>query len=89
MGEMGEYRFFAHDGTTIGAVLRPGPDGSSGWRYYIRVPSISKAVEAVKAGGGNVAMGPHEVPGGAPSPIGNDPQGARLPAGGTGRREGM
>lgn len=78
MGELGEYRFFAHSGTTIGAVSRPGPDGSSGWRYYIRVPSISKAVEAVKAGGGAVSMGPHEVPGGDHIIIGNDPQGAEF-----------
>jgi len=78
MGELGEYRFFAHQGTTIGAVCKPGPDGSSGWRYYIRVPSISKAVEAVKASGGTVSMGPHEVPGGDHIIIGNDPQGAEF-----------
>jgi len=78
MGELGEYRFFAHQGTTIGAVCQPGPEGSSGWRYYIRVPSISKAVEAVKAGGGTVSMGPHEVPGGDHIIIGNDPQGAEF-----------
>lgn len=78
MGELGEYRFFAHQGTMIGAVCKPGPDGSSGWRYYIRVPSISKAVEAVKASGGTVAMGPHEVPGGDYIIIGQDPQGAEF-----------
>jgi predicted enzyme related to lactoylglutathione lyase len=78
MGELGEYRFFAHGGTTIGAVSRPGPDGSFGWRYYIRVPSISKAAEAVKAAGGQVSMGPHEVPGGDHIIIGQDPQGAEF-----------
>lgn len=78
MGELGEYRFFAHEGTTIGALCQPGPDGSFGWRYYIRVPSISKAVEAVQAGGGTVAMGPHEVPGGDYIIIGNDSQGAEF-----------
>ena len=78
MGELGEYRFFAHQGTTIGAVCRPGPDGSSGWRYYIRVPSIAKAVEAVNQSGGTVAMGPHEVPGGDHIIIGTDPQGAEF-----------
>ncbi len=52
--------------------------GSQGWRYYIRVPSISKAVEAVKAGGGTISMGPHEVPGGDRIIIGNDPQGAEF-----------
>jgi predicted enzyme related to lactoylglutathione lyase len=78
MGEYGEYRFFAHDGQTIGAVCQPMPGGSSGWRYYIRVPSIAKAVEAVKAGGGTVSIGPHEVPGGDHIIIGNDPQGAEF-----------
>ena len=36
------------------------------------------AVEAVKAGGGQVSMGPHEVPGGDHIIIGNDPQGAEF-----------
>jgi predicted enzyme related to lactoylglutathione lyase len=52
--------------------------GNSKWRYYIRVPSISDAVDAVKAGGGTVSMGPHEVPGGDHIIIGNDPQGAEF-----------
>jgi predicted enzyme related to lactoylglutathione lyase len=78
MGEFGEYRFFAHEGRTIGAVCGVQPGGSQGWRYYIRVPSIAKAIEAVKAGGGSVSMGPHEVPGGDHIIIGNDPQGAEF-----------
>jgi predicted enzyme related to lactoylglutathione lyase len=78
MGELGEYRFFAHQGTTIGAVCGVQPGGSQGWRYYIRVPSISKAAEAVKEGGGTVAMGPMEVPGGDFIVIGSDPQGAEF-----------
>ena len=47
MGELGEYRFFAHADTTIGAVCKPMPGGSSRWRYYIRVPSISASIDAV------------------------------------------
>ena len=78
MGELGEYRFFAHDGQTIGAVCGVMPGGSAKWRYYVRVPSISAAVEAVKAGGGVVSVGPHEVPGGDHIIIGNDPQGAEF-----------
>lgn len=76
MGELGEYRFFAHNGTTIGAVCAPPPGAPTGWLYYIRVPSISKSIEAVKAGGGTIAVGPHEVPGGDVIVIGADPQGA-------------
>ncbi len=78
MGEYGDYRFFDHGGQRIGAVCGVMPGGSAGWRYYVRVPSIGKAVEAVKAGGGTVSMGPHEVPGGDQIIIGNDPQGAEF-----------
>jgi len=78
MGENGEYRFWSHHGSTIGAVCGEMGSGNSKWRFYIRVPSISAAVEAVNAGGGQVVMGPHEVPGGDHIIIGNDPQGAEF-----------
>jgi hypothetical protein len=78
MGEFGEYRFFDHAGQRIGAVCGVMPEGSAAWRYYIRVPSIARAAEAVKASGGTVSMGPHEVPGGDHIIIGNDPQGAEF-----------
>jgi predicted enzyme related to lactoylglutathione lyase len=74
MGENGEYRFWARQGQTIGAVCGEMGSGNSKWRFYIRVPSISAAIEAVKAGGGTVSVGPHEVPGGDHIIIGNDPQ---------------
>lgn len=74
MGELGEYRFFDHGSVRIGALCGPMPGGPTGWRYYIRVPSISKSAEAVKAEGGTVAMGPHEVPTGDHIVIGHDPQ---------------
>src|SRR5687767_9261727 len=76
--EFGEYRFFDHGGTRIGAVCGVMPGGSGGWRYYIQVPSISKAVEAVKTTGGTVSVEPHEVPGGDYIVIGHDPQGAEF-----------
>ena len=78
MGEFGEYRFWDFAGQRIGAVCGVMPGGSGGWRYYIHVPSIAQAVEAVKAGGGTVSVGPHEVPGGDHIIIGNDPQGAEF-----------
>ena len=78
MGENGEYRFLARHGHTLGAVCKEMGSGNSKWRFYIRVPSISAAIEAVKAGGGQVSMGPHEVPGGDHIIIGNDPQGAEF-----------
>jgi len=78
MGDMGDYRFLDHQGTRIGALCPVQPGGASGWRYYIRVPSISRSVEAVKAGGGTIGMGPQEVPTGDHIIIGNDPQGAEF-----------
>jgi predicted enzyme related to lactoylglutathione lyase len=78
MGDMGDYRFFYRGGLRIGALCPVQPGGSSGWRYYIRVPSISDSVEAVKAGGGTIGMGPHEVPTGDHIVIGRDPQGAEF-----------
>ena len=83
MGELGEYRFLDHAGTTIGAIYHPQNEGfagkrSVGWRYYIRVPSISAAAEAVKSNGGTIVMGPHEVPTGDHVIVGDDPQGAEF-----------
>jgi len=78
MGEYGEYRFLDFAGERIGAVCGVGPDSTAGWRYYIRVPSIAAAAQAVTAGGGTVTMGPHEVPGGDHIIIGTDPQGAEF-----------
>lgn len=78
MGELGEYRFFAHRGETIGALSPCMQGAPAGWRYYIRVPSIGAAEQAIKAAGGTISMGPHEVPGGDQIIIGNDPQGAEF-----------
>ena len=78
MGEYGEYRFFDHGSTRIGAVCGAMPDGTTGWRYYVGVPSIAKAAEAVKANGGAITVEPHQVPGGDFIIIGRDPQGAEF-----------
>ncbi len=78
MGEMGQYRFLDLHGTTFGAICGVMPGGSAKWRYYVRVPSIAAAVEAVTAGGGTVSVGPHDVPGGDRIIIGADPQGAEF-----------
>lgn len=78
MGDNGKYRFLMHDGQRIGAMCGTMGGQQSKWRFYIRVPSIATAVEAVKVNGGSVTMGPHEVPGGDHIIIGNDPQGAEF-----------
>jgi len=83
MGELGEYRFFDHAGTRIGAVYKPQDEGfagkkSTGWRYYIRVPSIAAAKQAAEAEGATIHMGPHQVPTGDYIIVGSDPQGAEF-----------
>jgi hypothetical protein len=78
MGEMGEYRFLTQDGTRIGALCGVMPGQQPKWRYYIRVPSISKAKETAEAKGGTIHMGPHQVPTGDYIIFGSDPQGAEF-----------
>jgi predicted enzyme related to lactoylglutathione lyase len=78
MGEHGEYRFFKHNGVTIGAVAKGMGNGHPHWRYYFRVPSIAKAKESAEAKGGKITVGPMEVPGGDHIIIGTDPQGAEF-----------
>jgi predicted enzyme related to lactoylglutathione lyase len=77
MGEMGKYRFIQSHGTTIGAVMRRPPQlPVSMWTYYIGVDDVDRAVEAIKAGGGQVVNGPMEIPGGEFAVNAIDPQGA-------------
>ena len=78
MGEMGQYRFIEQSGTRLGAIFNAGEGQHPRWRFYIRVPSISKAKETAEANGGTIAMGPHQVPTGDYIVIGTDPQGAEF-----------
>lgn len=78
MGPMGIYRVFGHGSEQWGGMYSkpaemPGP---SFWLQYVKVPDINKAVEAVKANGGQVMLGPHQVPGGEWIAQCADPQGA-------------
>jgi predicted enzyme related to lactoylglutathione lyase len=78
MGESGEYRFFKHGDVTIGALAGNMDGQPPHWRYYVRVPSISRAKQAAEEKGGTIRMGPHEVPTGEWILIGSDPQGAEF-----------
>ena len=46
------------------------------WFYYFNVDEIEAAVSRTKSAGGEVLMGPHEVPGGSWIAQCRDPQGA-------------
>ena len=66
MGPMGTYRIFGVDGVQLGAMMnKPDAVPASRWGFYINVEAIDAAAERVTAGGGQVRMGPIEVPGGS------------------------
>jgi predicted enzyme related to lactoylglutathione lyase len=80
MGPAGKYQMFGTDaGTMIGGMMtKPAQMPVPAWAFYVNVPSIAAAVPKVKAGGGTIANGPTEVPGGQWIVQGTDPQGAHF-----------
>ena len=66
MGEIGTYQLFtAGGGAPIGGMMTKPPGiPRPFWGYYFNVPAIDAAADRVKAGGGTIMMGPHQVPGG-------------------------
>jgi predicted enzyme related to lactoylglutathione lyase len=79
MGPMGTYRIFGADGVQLGGMMnKPESMPASAWGFYVNVDGIDSAVERVKANGGQVLMGPHEVPGGSWIVQCVDPQGANF-----------
>lgn len=76
MGPMGDYCFIQHHGRAVGAIMRQQDTSQPPlWLFYFSVPSILAAKSAVEASGGQVLMGPHEVPGGMWIVVGRDPHG--------------
>jgi predicted enzyme related to lactoylglutathione lyase len=80
MGEMGTYQTFAAGGgTAVGGIMRKTPEMQRPfWHYYFNVDAIDAAAGRVKANGGEVIAGPHEVPSGEWMIHCKDPQGARF-----------
>jgi uncharacterized protein len=77
IGDMGVYQLFTVSGPAIGGMFnKPPAIPAPFWLYYFTVADIDAALERVKAAGGQVLMGPMEVPGGAWIIQGRDPQGA-------------
>ncbi|MDB5445586.1 MAG: Glyoxalase/bleomycin resistance protein/dioxygenase [Phenylobacterium sp.] len=77
MGPMGTYLLFGTpDGVTGGMMKKPDQVPTPCWVYYFRVGDIEAAAGRVKAGGGQLIMGPVEVPSGDWVLQGSDPQGA-------------
>jgi predicted enzyme related to lactoylglutathione lyase len=79
MGEMGIYQLFAAGGPAIGGIMTKPPQiPTPVWQYYFNVRDIDKAVGLVTANGGQVLMGPMQVPGGSWIAQCVDPQGAHF-----------
>jgi predicted enzyme related to lactoylglutathione lyase len=77
MGPMGTYQLFAAGGDPIGGMMdKPEELPSPGWLFYFNVEAIDAAVQRVTDKGGQIVLGPMEVPGGAWIVQGKDPQGA-------------
>jgi uncharacterized protein len=77
MGAMGIYQIFAIENTPAGGIMTkmeamPIPF----WLFYFNVENINAAAQRVKAAGGQVVLGPHQVPGGSWIIQCGDPQGA-------------
>jgi predicted enzyme related to lactoylglutathione lyase len=77
MGPMGVYRMFDTGHGEQGGIMTRMPQmPMSFWLYYVNVDSVDAAAERIKAKGGLVVNGPHEVPGGQWIVQATDPQGA-------------
>jgi predicted enzyme related to lactoylglutathione lyase len=78
MGGGATYQIFGRNGVDLGGMFDKPPSmpGPPGWLYYIRVPDLARALDAVKASGGKVLSDPMEVPGGDTVAPCLDPQGA-------------
>ena len=76
MGEMGVYQLFHIDGVPAGGMMtKPADMPAPAWGYYFNVDDIDAAAARVREQGGEVLMGPHQVPGGSWIVNGRDPQG--------------
>ena len=78
MGAMGTYQTFkTGGGEPAGGMMTKTPDTPAPfWLYYFNVDALDAAVARVKAAGGKLAMGPHQVPTGQWIAQCFDPQGA-------------
>ena len=78
MGERGIYQMYGKGEKTFGGMMTkpaemPGPPA---WLYYVTVADLDATVDQVKARGGQLLMGPMDVPGGDRIAQCMDPQGA-------------
>lgn len=79
MGEMGDYSFVDCGDVQIGAMMnRQSAEQPTGWCFYFHIPDVDAVVATITAHGGQVVMGPMDVPGGQRALVAIDPQGAAV-----------
>ncbi len=80
MGQMGKYRLFATGGDEpVGGMMdKPAQMPAGAWQFYFNVDAIDAGAERVTGNGGQIIMGPMEVPNGMWVVQGIDPQGAHF-----------
>ena len=78
LGPMGTYQLLNTGDPPAGGAMfnKPADIPHPFWLYYFYVESIAAGAERVKAGGGKILMGPHQVPGDSWIAQCMDPQGA-------------
>lgn len=79
MGPNGVYQVFGQGGTAYGGIFDRERDTTAPhWRVYVSVADLTRALGAVRAGGGQVLAGPMAVPDDDCVAHCADPQGARF-----------
>ena len=76
MGPMGIYQMFAAGSELIGGMMnKPAAIPAPFWLFYFNVPAIDAAAKRITDQGGQILMGPQQVPTGQWILQGTDPQG--------------
>ena len=80
MGEGAIYQMYGAGDMPLGGMYNKPPEmpGPPAWLYYTTVGNVDESAERIKELGGQISVGPMEVPGGSGDRIvmGMDPQGA-------------
>ncbi|WP_042379363.1 VOC family protein [Streptacidiphilus melanogenes] len=77
--EYGHYTMCLWKGKPVAALMPPPPSAEGltpAWNVYLRTSDVDATIAAVEAGGGKIAMGPHDVPAAGRLAFAFDPQGA-------------
>ena len=79
MGPAGKYLMYGKNGKMFGGIYNREPERANvppTWLFYANVKDVKKSIDAAKKNGGQLRMGPMQVPGGDWVAVFTDPQGA-------------